>query len=197
MISELMSWSTFSIFLFRSDAPEWIKTSAAWIQLEIIFRLTVLVQYFLLCSKYHTSDTVSYLLIIFEGCTSLIGMKCKYEFMCFSSFAAEKSLAFPSFTPSFCDHHNMPLLQGASLLSRRLQVFGWKKEWVHERETREERGSISAREASENGFLPPVQLPESHCVIFKKFWQGMIDTCTNKGFYINIFGLNISVIKIS
>ena len=154
-------------------------------------------QYFLLCSKYHTSDTVSYLLIIFEGYTSLIGTKGKYEFMCFSSFAAEKSLAFPSFTPSFCDHHNMPLLQGASLLSRRLQVFGWKKEWVHERETREERGSISARDAHENGFPPPVRLPESHCVIFQKFWQEMIDTCTNKRLYIYIFGLNISVIKIS
>ena len=129
-------------------------------------------QYFSLCSKYHTSDTVSYLLIIFEGYTSLIGMICKYEFMCFSSFAAEKSLAFPSFTPSFCDHHNMPLLQGASLLSRRLQVFGWRKEWVRERETREERGSISAREAHENGFPPPVQLPESHCVIFQLILTG-------------------------
>ena len=29
-------------------------------------------QYLLLCSKYHTSDTVSYLLIIFEGYTSLM-----------------------------------------------------------------------------------------------------------------------------
>ena len=102
------------------------------------------------------------------------GMICKYEFMCFSSFAAEKSLAFPSFTPSFCDHHNMPLLQGASLLSRRLQVFGWKKEWVHKRETREERGSIS-------GFPPPVQLPESHCVIFQKFDRKWLTLAQTKG----------------
>ena len=150
-------------------------------------------QYFLLCSKYHISVTVSYLLIIFEVYTSLI---CKYEFMCFSSFAAEKLLAFPSFTPSFRDHHNMPVRQGASLLSRRLQVFGLKREWVRERETREERGSTCLG-AHENGFPPPVQLPESHCVILQKFWQEMIDTCTNKALYIYIFGLNISVIKIS
>ena len=44
-------------------------------------------------------------------------------------------------------------------------------------------------EAHENGLPPPVQLPESHCVIFQKFWQEMIDTCTNKALYIYIFGL--------
>ena len=149
-------------------------------------------QYFLLCLKYHISVTVSNLLIIFEGYTSLI---CKYEFMCFSSFAAEKSLVFPSFTPSFRDHHNMPVPQGASLLSRRLQVFGWKKEWVRERETCEERGCTCRR--------GPWKWSPTPCPITWKSLCDLSEILTGNDWHlhkqsvVHLYLRSISVIKIS
>ena len=145
-------------------------------------------QYFLLCSKYHTSDTVSYLLIIFEGYTSLMAWYASMNLCASPLLPLKNHWPFPHL-------HHPSAITTTCHCCRVLACWAGACKYLDERKN----GCTRGRRGKRQHQWFPTSCPitwKSLCDL-SEIWQEMIDTCTNKGLYIYIFSLNISVIKIS